>query len=108
MILDISHYQGSIDWDKLSPELDFVILRATVGMAKDNRYIEYSDNCIARGIPFGVYHYLKASDEKTAVEEAAFFYETASPQRPLFYVMDTEHDNQTAANSSTIFRANIQ
>lgn len=107
MILDISHYQGSIDWDKLAPELDFVILRATVGMAKDNRYIEYSDNCVARGIPFGAYHYLKASNEETALEEAAFFYKTASPQGPLFYVMDTEHDNQTADNSSVIFRAFI-
>lgn len=107
MILDISHYQGAIDWDALAPELDFVILRATCGMAKDKRYFEYSNNCVARGIPFGTYHYLKASDEKMAVEEAAFFYETASTQDPLFYAMDTEHENQTADNSGAIFRAFI-
>ena len=43
MILDLSHYQGSIDWEQLSPELEFVILRATCGMTKDNRYSEYAD-----------------------------------------------------------------
>ena len=105
VILDISHYQGAIDWDLLAQELDFVILRATYGMAKDSRYQEYAKECARRGVPFGTYHYLKASDKQTAVEEASFFFEAASSEAPIFYVMDTEHDNQTQQNSSEIFKA---
>ena len=102
MILDLSHYQGSIDWEQLSPELEFVILRATCGMAKDNRYSEYADNCKKYKVAYGTYHYLKASDEKTALEEADFFYKTASLKDPLFYVIDLEHENQNSSNSEII------
>ena len=102
MILDLSHYQGSIDWEQLSPELEFVILRATCGMTKDNRYSEYADNCKKYKVAYGTYHYLKASDEKTALEEAGFFYETASSKDPLFYVIDLEHENQNSSNSEII------
>ena len=38
MIADLSHYQGTIDWSKAAPHLDFVILRASVGSNKDNKY----------------------------------------------------------------------
>ena len=91
MIADLSHYQGTIDWAKAAPHLDFVILRATVGSNKDQKYKEYTDNCKKFNIPFGTYHYVKATTESEALKEAEHFYSTASPADPLFYVADMEY-----------------
>lgn len=57
MIADISHYQGEIDWTTARKELQLCIFRASVGSNKDNKYLSYTKNC---GVPFGVYHYVKA------------------------------------------------
>lgn len=92
MIADLSHYQGTINWKEASPHLDFVILRATVGSNKDNKYKEYATNCRAYKVPFGTYHYVKATTEEEARAEANHFYDTASLENPLFYVADIEYD----------------
>ena len=56
-IADISHYQGSINWTEARKELSLVIFRASVGMKQDQKYLETASAC---GIPYGVYHYVKA------------------------------------------------
>ena len=67
MIADISHYQGDIDWNAARKELDLVIFRASVGHNADKKYLEYAAAC---GLPYGVYHYVKAG---TAAEARAVF-----------------------------------
>lgn len=100
-IADISHYQGTINWEKANKDLDLIIFRASVGSNKDNKYLEYTKEC---KVPFGVYHYLKASNAAEAIQEANFFYScaTASDLKPLFYCADIEHSTQTAANVKEI------
>lgn len=90
MIADLSHYQGTIDWEKASKHLDFVILRATVGFNKDQKYSEYAENCRKYKIPYGTYHYMKSLSENEIYKEVKHFYETASKENPLFYVVDIE------------------
>lgn len=90
MIADLSHYQGTIDWEKASKHLDFVILRATVGFNKDQKYSEYAENCRKYKIPYGTYHYMKGLSENEIHREVKHFYETASKENPLFYVVDIE------------------
>lgn len=92
MIADLSHYQGTIDWAKAAPHLDFVILRASVGSNKDNKYNEYAENCRKYNVPYGTYHYVKSTNEKDIVKEADHFYDTASKEKPLFYVADMEYE----------------
>ena len=91
MIADLSHYQGNIDWSKAAKQLELVILRATVGQNKDNKYNEYAENCKKYKIPFGTYHYIKATTLQEAINEANFFYDTAEKENPIFYVADTEY-----------------
>lgn len=98
MIADLSHYQGAIDWAKAAPHLDFVILRATVGSNKDNKYNEYATNCRKYNIPFGTYHYVKATTVDNARIEADHFYNTASSENPLFYVADVEYEDTMNAD----------
>ena len=94
MIADISHYQGEINWTSARKELKLCIFRASVGSNVDNKYPSYAKNC---GLPFGVYHYVKAGTESEAEKEAKFFYETATQNgiKPLFFVADIEYETQT-------------
>jgi lysozyme len=61
--IDISKWQGNIDWDKLAAEykaraFSFIILRAGYGYAtKDAKFEEYYSEAVKRGIPVGAYWY---------------------------------------------------
>lgn len=101
MIADISHYQGEINWTAARKDLQLCIFRASVGSNKDNKYLSYTKNC---GIPFGVYHYVKAGTSAEAETEAKFFYETATQEglKPLFYVADIEHETQNKETTKPV------
>ena len=100
-IADISKWQGTVDWEQARSELDFVILRASCGVEIDLRYQDNANTC---GVPFGVYHYVKAGTTKEAEVEAQFFVESANKAniRPNFYIADIEHESQTESNTEAI------
>lgn len=100
-IADISHYQGAIDWTKARQELEYVIFRASVGSNADKRYLEYTRDC---GIPYGVYHYVKAGTAEQARTEARFFVECANKaaKKPLIYFADIEYETQTASTTEAV------
>lgn len=100
-IADISHYQGSINWTEARKELSLVIFRASVGMKQDQKYLENASAC---GIPYGVYHYVKAGTAEEAEQEARFFVESANRAagKPLFYIADIEYKAQTAATTEAV------
>lgn len=55
---DMSYSQGkSPNWNKLSKNFDFMILRGANGITKDDRFDEYATNCNLYNIPIGVYCY---------------------------------------------------
>lgn len=101
MIADISHYQGEINWAAARKELKLCIFRASVGFNIDKKYPSYAKNC---GIPFGVYHYVKAGTATEAETEAKFFYETATQEglKPLFYVADIEYETQNKTTTKPV------
>ena len=44
MIADISKWQGNVDWETASKELEFVILRASCGLdSMDGKYLRNVD-----------------------------------------------------------------
>ena len=100
-IADISSYQGDIDWSKARRKLDMVIFRASIGNKIDTRYIFNAKQC---GLPFGVYHYFKASTKEEAETEAVFFHAAATQEelKPLFFCLDIEHNTQTSENTQII------
>ena len=83
-IADLSHYNGDIDWNKARKELDMVIFRASVGMNADKKYPSYSAEC---GLPYGVYHYVKAGSAEEARKEARFFVECAGKAALLCQIL---------------------
>lgn len=108
MIVDLSHYQGDIDWEQLAPNLDFVILRSSVGSNIDNKYNEYAHYCRQYNIPFGCYHYIKSASPEKAIIEANHYYDIASVENPNFYVADVEFTETINADYDLIAKTFIE
>lgn len=97
-IIDISKWQGTIDFDKVKKEVALVIARASCGSDIDVKIDEYAKAMNERGIPFGVYCYSYAGDTAKAKDEAQKMVKYASKYNPLFYVMDAEESKITNAS----------
>ena len=73
--IDVSTWQGNIDWKKVkdSGQVEFAILRAGYGKLasqKDNKFEEYYAECKKNNIPVGVYWYSYATTAADALLEA--------------------------------------
>ena len=101
-IIDVSEAQGKIDWAKVAPEVDFVILRASEGQTVDIRFYDNAEQCLKFGIPFGVYHYMHCMSESAALAEVKTFYNCAKKYRPSFWVMDVESPSLLFANRKSL------
>lgn len=70
-IIDVSEWQGVIDWNKAKPQIDGAILRCGCGTSyNDNQWAQNVAECERLGIPFGVYLYSYAKDTVAAKKEA--------------------------------------
>ena len=76
--IDLSYYQGNVDFDKLKDKIDFVFLRVGYGKNRDNKYVldnkfeEYITNFNKLGIPVGVYFFSYDESNKDALESASW------------------------------------
>jgi len=96
-IVDISKWQGTIDFKALKKEVGLVIARASCGSDKDTKFDEYAKAMTENRIPFAVYCYSYAGDEAKARDEAKKLVSYAEKYDPLFYVMDAEEEKITTA-----------
>jgi lysozyme len=78
--IDISHYQGAIDWKKIK-DIDFIIVKATGGTDYiDPNFYKNFDSIRSLGITRGVYHFYYASDD--AIFQAEHFISTIGNLKP--------------------------
>lgn len=89
-IIDISKWQGTIDFKKLKKEVGLVIARASCGSDKDVKFDEYAKAMEENRIPFAVYCYSYAGTVEKAKDEAKKLVSYAEKYDPLFYIMDAE------------------
>lgn len=69
--IDVSEWQGKVDWDKAKAEIDFVILRLGFGTTKmDGQAARNIAELNRLGIPYGVYWFSYAYTEEMARNEA--------------------------------------
>ena len=94
-IIDISKWQGNVNFDDLKPNVALVIVRASCGSDEDVKFETYAKAMTERGIPFGVYGYSYAGDVAKAKDEAQKIVKYASGYNPLFYVIDAEESKLT-------------
>ncbi|MCD7810334.1 MAG: D-Ala-D-Ala carboxypeptidase family metallohydrolase [Ruminococcus sp.] len=74
--IDVSHHQGTIDWDKVqaSGKVDFVMIRAGYGKESNQIDTQFETNytaCKRLGIPCGAYWYSYATTAAEAKQEVA-------------------------------------
>lgn len=100
-IVDISQYQGDINWGIARNYIDLAIFRASIDLRNDEKYYDYTKKC---NISFGVYHFLKAKTQSDAAAEAKFFYSAATSNglQPLFFCADVECEWQDESNLKII------
>jgi len=78
--IDVSHYQGSIDWNKVGKinelfDIDFVMVRATMGSSdRDNTFRKNWDDLRKKGRIRGAYHYYRP--DEPSLEQAHNFIST--------------------------------
>ena len=96
--IDVSLWQGTIDWDTVQPQIDFAIIRCGYGGNEtdqdDVQWKANADACTRLGIPFGVYIYSYARTDAQALSEAEHVLrqlEGYEPTLPIF--LDLEDDS---------------
>ena len=112
-ILDVSRWQGSIDWDKVKSSglISGVMIRA-MGNSKEGKpskpYIDpffarnYAE-CQRLGIPVGVYGYFKATTKAQADKELALFKQALTGRTfQLPVAVDIEDKLQAALSKSAL------
>lgn len=71
--IDISKWQGSIDFSKVARNVEFAILREGYRKAIDERFLEYVTGCKKYGIPIrGVYHFCYATSAEGGKRRGGF------------------------------------
>ena len=108
-LIDVSEWQGKIDWEKVKPRIDGAILRCGYGgdleKRDDAQFKRNADECTRLGIPFGVYLYSYAKTVEQAKSEAAHVLRLVKGYKlsyPVYLDLE-ENGTQTGA----VERANV-
>lgn len=95
--IDVSKWNGAINWDTVKPQIDFAIIRCGYGQnitSQDDQYwFINADACTSRGIPFGSYIYAHARTIEAAENEAEHAIRLLDGYKldyPVFYDMEDE------------------
>ncbi|CAK1254453.1 GH25 family lysozyme [Fructobacillus cardui] len=109
VIVDVSEFQGDIDWNKVnSAGLALAIVRVQYGANRAD--LKYQRNLSALGnlgANYAVYSYMTASDTASAENEAQALYtrtqQASNGKQPRFYMIDVEET--TGSNMRGIVEA---
>ena len=87
MLIDVSKYQGTINWSKVKAAgVDEVIIRCGVGSSGiDTKFKKNIDGALAQGLRVGVYTYSKAKTESGGRTEAKNTMDAISPYKDKLY-----------------------
>ena len=106
--LDVSYYQGNIDWNAVKNSgIEFVFIRVgyrgygTGKLCLDNKFHEYIKGAKASGLNVGAYFFSQAVTEEEAREEAAFVLqqlEGYSLDFPVAYDMENWYSDYRTYN----------
>ena len=88
--IDVSHFQGKVDWQQVQHSVDYVYIKATDGITyTDPRFHSNAQATTALKIPSGAYHFFEPKDDPLA--QAKHFVKTIEPMSlTLRPVLDIE------------------
>lgn len=99
--IDVSHYQGKINWDKVAASgVAFAYSKTTQGITGvDSRYAVNLSGATAAGVPFGSYHFFEPDDDP--VKQAEHFLSVAKiGAGSMPPVLDVEKTPKTASSAA--------
>lgn len=80
--IDVSEHQGTINWEKVKPNIDGVIIRAGYGQNNADKTFLYNvSECNRLGIPCGAYWFSYALDVVMAKYEAQYLLAAVKPYK---------------------------
>lgn len=102
--IDVSEHNGVIDWKKVSKNIEFCFLRAGYGNNNiDKRFIKNAKDCKKNNIPFGLYWFSYALNEKEAIQEAEYACNLADDYgADLGIAFDWEYDSDSYAKKKGV------
>lgn len=77
--IDVSKWQGSIDFVQVATEYDFVIIKASDGLTKDPYFDTNWRKALEANLVIGVYHFFRSNID--GEQQARFFLETTKDLR---------------------------
>lgn len=94
--IDISKWNGVIDFKKLATESDKVFIRAGNGAKTDEKFLLNAKGCIANNIQWGAYFFFNfTQDPATQANKFASIVESAGAKPSLPLVLDIETNEKT-------------
>lgn len=107
--IDVSEHQGTIDWGKVKPNIDFVIIRAGYGQNNiDKQFKRNANECTRLGIPFGAYWFSYAYTTDMAKKEAEYFCNAIAKYKltyPACFDFEGESSNYASRNGVTVSKS---
>lgn len=107
--IDVSHHQGTIDWDAASAQIDFAILRCGYGddmqSQDDGQWERNASECERLSIPYGVYIYSYALTDEQALSEAQHvlrLLQGHNPALPVFLDLEDSGTVGTLSNAEIL------
>lgn len=104
--IDVSSWQGEVDWDKVKEQVDFVIIRCGFGKKTiDNQAKRNLEMCSKLKIPFGAYWFSYATSVDTAKQEANSLLEVLrgyKPEYPLYFDFEYSSFNYAKQNGVVV------
>lgn len=105
LVIDVSQFQGAIDWAKVAPQVSAAIIRlgyrgygAAGTLCTDPMYERNMRGAIAAGLPVGVYWCSQALSDAEALEEARYCVDRLRGYRLTYPVLlDSEHMGPNAS-----------
>ena len=92
--IDVSTYQGIIDWEKVKSQIDFAILRCGYGQdlkhQDDEQFARNISECERLHIPYGVYLYSYATTEAKIDGEVKHVLRLIGKHKPFCVYIDME------------------
>jgi len=116
--IDVSKWQGNINWSEARSAISFAIIRcgfrgsSTGALAIDPYYAQNMKNAKANGVKVGIYFYSNAKTEAEAVEEASLAIQLANEQGgvslPIYIDIEGKMGNNSPDTNTAIANAFIK
>lgn len=105
--IDVSSWQGNINWEEVKKNVDFAIIRCGYGNDRltqdDNKFEQNTKECERLNIPYGVYLYSYATtiaEAESEVQHTLRLIKNKKLEYPVF--LDVESDVQKKLSNETL------